>query len=86
MSVAKKSTKKPVVIKVLKSRKPNPLHEKLIKLISKPNGATLVDIVDAGWKYSAMAALRIVERHGYKTSVSKKTGELTVYKAKRASQ
>jgi hypothetical protein len=55
MSVAKKS-KKPVVVKVLKSRKSNAsnaLHEKLVKLFSRPNGATINDLNEAGFKYSA---------------------------------
>ena len=84
MSVAKKSAKKPVVVVLKKSRKPNAsnaLHEKLIKLVTRPNGATLTDIGAAGFKYPAIQALRIAERRGYKTSVSKKPGELTVYKA-----
>jgi hypothetical protein len=79
-----KSSKKAVVVK---ARKPNPLHEKLAKLFLRPTGATLTDIQEAGWKYSAMAALKTIERHGLKTSVSKKVpGELTRYIAKRASQ
>jgi len=60
MSVAKKS-EKPVVVKVLKSRKSNAsnaLHEKLVKLFSRPNGATINDLNDAGFKYSARQALK----------------------------
>jgi hypothetical protein len=74
-----KSSKKAVVVK---ARKPNPLHEKLIKLFVRPNGATITDIVEAGWKYSAVAALAIAERRSYKTSAKKPgPGELTIYKA-----
>jgi hypothetical protein len=57
---------------------------KLVKLLSRPTGATITDISEAGFKYAAMAAMKIVERRGYKTSVVKKPGELTRYIAKRA--
>jgi hypothetical protein len=83
-SVAKKSTKKPVVVKVIKTRKPNALHDKLIKLFSRPNGATITDVGNAGFKYSAIAALKIAERRGYKVNVKKQPGELTCYFAKKA--
>jgi hypothetical protein len=73
-STAKKST----------NGKPNVLHEKLLKLFLRPNGATLSDVVEAGWKFAAMAALRIAERRGLKISVVKKEGERTRYVAKRA--
>jgi hypothetical protein len=84
--MSKKSTpgKKSVVVKVIKARKPNPLHEKLIKLFVRPNGATITDIAAAKFKYPAIQALRIAERRGYKTNVVKKAGELTRYVARRA--
>jgi hypothetical protein len=83
MSVAKKSTKKPVV-KVIKARKANPLHEKLVKLFVRPNGATINDLNEAGFKYSARQALKIAEHRGLKTSAKKPDGELTRYDAKKA--
>jgi hypothetical protein len=58
-----------------------PLHEKLLKLFRRPNGATLEDTVEAGYKYPALFALRIAERRGYKVKVIKKDGELTRYVA-----
>jgi hypothetical protein len=67
-----------------KPRKPNALHEKLIRLLSRPDGATLTETKKCGFEYPAIMALRIAERRGYKTSVLKKPGELTRYVAKRA--
>jgi hypothetical protein len=80
---SKKSTSKKPTVVVLKKRngKANALHEKLIKLFSRPNGATLTDTWECGYKYPAVQALRIAERHGYKTNVVKKSGELTRYVA-----
>jgi hypothetical protein len=83
MSVAKKS-KKLVVVKVIKARKRNPLHEQIVKLFSRPNGATINDLNDAGFKYSARQALKIAEHRGLKTSSKKPDGELTRYYAKKA--
>jgi hypothetical protein len=57
----------------------NPLHQKLIALMSRPNGATINGISEAGWMYSAIAALQIAERRGFKTNVVKKSGELARY-------
>jgi hypothetical protein len=76
-----KSATKTVAVK--KSRAPNPLHEKLIALMTRKDGATLSDVVEAGWKFAAMAALKIAERRGLKVSVVKKDGERTRYHAKR---
>jgi hypothetical protein len=86
---AKKSTKKPVAKKAngakkVSTKKPNALHEKLIKLFTRPNGATVHDTMEAGFKFPAMAALRIAERRGLKVSHKKVAGELTRYFAKRA--
>jgi hypothetical protein len=85
--ITKKTTKK-TTKKATKARKPNALrnalHETLIRLISRPNGATLADISAAKFNAPAIQALRLVERRGYKTSVVKKPGELTRYIAKRA--
>ena len=69
---------------VKRSRKPNALHEKLIKLFTRPNGATMHDTYNAGFEYPAMAALKIAERRGFKTNVIKKSGELTRYIARKA--
>jgi hypothetical protein len=91
-SVAKKSTKsaKAVAKKavVAKSRAPNPLHEKLIALMARKDGATIADFQTVeGFNIPSMAVVRIAQRHGYEASASKKPGERTVYKAvKRAAQ
>jgi hypothetical protein len=68
------------------TRKPNPLHEKLIRLMSRPDGATLHDLWNSGFQQPSVFALKIAERHGLKTSIVKKKGELTRYIAKRAAQ
>jgi hypothetical protein len=47
------------------------LNEKLVKLFSRPNGATLADLTTAGFKYPAVQALKIAERRGLKTSIEK---------------
>jgi hypothetical protein len=84
-AIAKKSTKQAAKKSAKKTNgKTNPLHEKLIRLISRPTGATLADLKEAKFNASAIQALRLVERRGYKTSVVKKPGELTRYIAKRA--
>jgi hypothetical protein len=64
---------------------PNPLHEKLIALMARKDGATIADFqtVD-GFNIPSMAALRIAERAGFKTSAVKKPGERTRYYAKTA--
>ena len=80
MAVSKKSTKKP---NAKPARKTNALHEKILKLFARPNGATINDLNEAGFKYSAMQALRIAETRGLKTSAKKPNGELTRYYAKR---
>jgi hypothetical protein len=80
--MAKKPTSKKVVAN--NARKPNALHEKLVRLMCRPTGASMHDLWNAGFKYPAMAALKIAERRGLKTSVIKKKGELTRYCAKRA--
>ena len=78
-SVAKKSAKK-----ANGAKKPNPLHDTLVKLLSRPNGATMHDTYNAGFEFPAMSAVKIVERRGYKVSKKKEPGELTRYIAKRA--
>jgi hypothetical protein len=77
-----KSANKAVTKTVAVARKPNPLHEKLIALMARKDGATISDFqtVD-GFNIPSMAALRIAERHGYTATASKKPGERTVYKA-----
>jgi hypothetical protein len=80
----KVATAKPEkVAKERKARELTPLHQKLAKLFER--GATVQELTAAGWKFSALAGLSIFERRGYKTSVSKKPGELTVYTAKAGS-
>jgi hypothetical protein len=86
-SIAKKSAKSTSkkATNGQKVHKPNALHEKLVKLFARPNGATITEIAAAGFKYPAVQALKIAERRGFKTS-SKKPGprELNRYYAKRA--
>ena len=90
-SVAKKSTKSAKSAKSTKTVKaaavvaekaPNPMHEKLIALMLRKDGAGIADFqtVD-GFNMPSMAVVRIAERAGYKASASKKPGERTVYKA-----
>jgi hypothetical protein len=83
-SIAKKSAKNAATVVVKKTRKANPLHDKLVALMLRPRGATRTDIAKTKFPAAAIAALRIVERRGYKTSTVKKPGELTRYVAKRA--
>lgn len=66
-----------------KSAKTNPLHDKLMSLFTRKEGATMHDTWNAGYKYPAMQALKIAERHGLKVSVKKENGEMTRYFAKR---
>jgi hypothetical protein len=78
--VAKVAAKKAVAVK--KSAAPNPLHEKLIALMARKEGAGIADFQKVeGFNIPSMAAMRIAERHGYQVSASKKPGERTVYKA-----
>jgi len=79
---AAKSATKNAAVKV--ARKLNAVHEALIKLMTRPKGATLAEIKAAKFNAAAMQALKIVGRRGYKTNVVKKAGELTRYVAKRA--
>jgi hypothetical protein len=76
MAVSKKSAKV--------AKKSNQLHERIVKLFSRPNGATINDLDEAGFKYSARQALKIAEHRGLKTSAKKPDGELTRYYAKKA--
>jgi hypothetical protein len=83
--VAKKSTTKAAKSAKAVAKKaaaPNPLHEKLIALMARKDGATIADFqtVD-GFNIPSMAVVRIAQRHGYEASASKKPGERTVYKA-----
>jgi hypothetical protein len=64
-----------------KATKPNKLHDTLVRLLSRPDGATLHDTWNAGYYFPAVFALKLAERRGYKTSIVKKKGELTRYKA-----
>jgi hypothetical protein len=87
-AIAKKSTKqaaKKSTTKTPSNGKREALHSKLINLFCRPNGATLAEIKAAGYDYApAVAALRIAEGAGCKTSVVKKKGELTRYVARSA--
>ncbi len=70
---------------VLKNRKPKrrtALQLRLIRMMTRPTGATMHDTWKAGFKYPAMQALKYVEHQGYKTKVVHKPGELTRYFAK----
>jgi hypothetical protein len=67
---------------IIQAKAPNPLHQKLIALMARKDGATISDFQTVeGFNIPSMAALRIAERHGYTASSSKKPGEKTVYKA-----
>jgi len=79
--VAKKATTKAAVSS---RRIPHAaLHDRLIKLLQRPEGATMHDTWNIGYYYPAMSALKIAERRGFKTRVNKRPGELTRYYAKR---
>jgi hypothetical protein len=79
-SAKKSNAKKPVAVK--KAVAPNQLHQKLIALMARKEGAGIADFQTVeGFNLPSMAVVRIAERHGYKTNVSKKPGERTVYKA-----
>jgi len=73
---------KTVAKKAAVEKTPNPLHEKLIALMARKEGATISDFqtVD-GFNIPSMAVVRIAQRHGYEASASKKPGERTIYKA-----
>jgi hypothetical protein len=91
-SVAKKAAKKSVktakatkTAKPVAEKAPNPVHTALIKLMLRPEGAGIADFQKVeGFNIPSMAALRIAERAGYKTSAVKKPGERTIYKAVKA--
>jgi hypothetical protein len=84
MSTSKKSNGKKSTVARVSNKKPNPLHDTIVKLMSRPNGATMHETWNAGFEAPVMAAVRIVERRGYKVSKKKEAGELTRYIAKRA--
>ena len=80
MSAKKTASKKSAIAKKAATvKKPNPLHDTLVKLMARPNGATMHDTFNAGFEYPAMSAVKIVERRGYKVSKKKEPGELTRY-------
>lgn len=85
-TVAKVANKSAKTVATKEAKKPNELHDALVKLMLRPSGATIADFqtVD-GFNIPSMAVVRIAERHGYKASASKKPGERTVYKAVKAS-
>jgi hypothetical protein len=84
---AKKSNKtvkaNKAVAPVATAKAPNPLHAALIKLMSRPEGAAIADFQQLdGFAIPSMAALKIAERAGFKTSAVKKPGERTRYYAR----
>jgi hypothetical protein len=88
MATSKKTTAKKSAAKSAakngKAKPIKPLHAKMIALMSRPTGADLHELKKAGWKAAAMAALKLVERKGYKTNVVTKKGELARYVARKA--
>ncbi|MEA3100146.1 hypothetical protein [Caballeronia mineralivorans] len=58
----KKTTKKPTKKIASKNsangRKPNPIHDALVKLFTQPNGATITDIKAAKFNAPTIQALR----------------------------
>jgi len=80
--VAAKSAKKAVAKKVSTTKaakKPNALHAKIFALMTRKDGATIAELVKAGFYGSAMAALKIAERRGMKVRVAKPAGEFKHY-------
>jgi hypothetical protein len=86
--VAKKSIAKKAVAKkavAVKERAPNPLHQKLIALMTRKDGATIADFRTVeGFNFPSMAVVKIARRAGYEASASKKPGERTRYVARKA--
>jgi hypothetical protein len=83
-NVAKKSTK---VTKATakKAAAPNALHQKLIALMVRKDGATITDFQGVeGFNMPSMAVVKIARRAGYEASASKKQGERTRYVARKA--
>ena len=79
---AKAVAKKAVTKKALAEKASNPMHEKLIALMLRKDGAGIADFQKVeGFNIPSMAVVRIAERAGYKADASKKPGERTVYKA-----
>jgi hypothetical protein len=69
---------------VARKSKHSKLHDKLIQLFSRPDGATMHDTYNAGWPYSAKSAVKIAERRGLKITTKKELGELKRYIARPA--
>jgi hypothetical protein len=81
-SATKAVTKKAVAVK---ERAPNPLHQKLIALMVRKDGATIADFQTVeGFNIPLMAVVKIARRPGYEASASKKQGERTRYVARKA--
>lgn len=70
--------------KIRQRRRPNPLHDRLIRLMLRPGGATVHDTWNAGFYYPALVALKMAARRGLRTNVVKVKGELTRYVARRS--
>jgi hypothetical protein len=84
-SEKKSTTKKAVTVVVKKSRAPNPLFEKLIALMLRPDGAVIADFQKVeGFNIPSMAVVKAAQRAGYEASASKKPGERTRYIARKA--
>jgi hypothetical protein len=76
---AKSATKKAVV------KAPNALHQKLIALMARKDGATIADFQTVeGFNMPSMAVVKIARRAGYEASASKKQGARTRYVARKA--
>jgi hypothetical protein len=79
-----KVAKSAKVAKVAKVREANPLHQKLIALMTRKDGATISDFQQVeGFNMPSMAVVKIARRAGYEASASKKQGERTRYIARR---
>lgn len=74
---AKKVAKKAAAPKAPKV--PNEDQKAVFKLLTRTNGASLADLVEAGYSWPAQGVLKMAERNGYKTSQKKAAGERTRY-------
>ena len=79
-----KKTAKPAVKVIRRTRKTNALHDRLEKLFTQKGGCTMHDTYNAGYAYPAATALKMFEKRGYKVSIKKAPGELTIYSARKA--
>jgi hypothetical protein len=54
-------------------------RDKIVKLLRRPNGATIAELNEVGHNASAQAALKLAESRGLKTKSTKADGERTHY-------